>query len=176
MWYSNLERKTFTSRHILHQHGYTCLVALPVRRNPQHRSLFDCCLSHFRTSVSASSSSAKRLPHNCEPLYETNTSHRKQKTFLYEYPLHWVLLFTKTHNRKLLFGSTPLNRGRHFDYRNQPLNMSMHGCYLYCHEAGLCCYIVIHIESLLRPLQLFYFHLWPIYWLPLVYAIWCVKI
>jgi hypothetical protein len=33
-------------------------------------------------------------------------------------------------------------------------------CYLDCHEAGLCCYLVIHIENLLRPLQLFYFHLW----------------
>jgi hypothetical protein len=27
--------------------------------------------------------------------------------------------------------------------------------YLGCHEAGLCCYLVIHIENLLRPLQLF---------------------
>jgi hypothetical protein len=52
-----------------------------VRLNPQHRS-FDCCLSHFRTSVSTSSSSAKRLPPSCEPLYATDTSHRKQETFL----------------------------------------------------------------------------------------------
>jgi hypothetical protein len=39
MWYSKLEKKTCISRHILHQHWYTCPVALPVRRNPQHRSL-----------------------------------------------------------------------------------------------------------------------------------------
>jgi hypothetical protein len=32
-------KKTFISRHILHQHWYTCPIALPVRRNPQHRSL-----------------------------------------------------------------------------------------------------------------------------------------
>jgi hypothetical protein len=32
---------------------------------------------------------------------------------------------------------------------------------------GLCCYIVIHIENLLRQLQLFYFYLWPVYWLSL---------
>jgi hypothetical protein len=38
MWHSNLE-ETFISRHILHQHWYTCPIALPVRRNPQHRSL-----------------------------------------------------------------------------------------------------------------------------------------
>jgi hypothetical protein len=31
----------------------------------------------------------------CEPLYATHTSHREQETFLYEYPLHWVLLPTK---------------------------------------------------------------------------------
>jgi hypothetical protein len=48
MWYSNLE-KTFNSRRILHQHWYTCPIALPVRRNPQYRSFYDCCLSHFRT-------------------------------------------------------------------------------------------------------------------------------
>jgi hypothetical protein len=46
--------------------------------------------------------------------------------------------------------------------------MCMRGCYLDWHEIGLCCYLVIHIENLLRPLQLFYFHLWPIYWLSLV--------
>jgi hypothetical protein len=34
-----------------------------------------------------------------------------------------------------------------------------------CHESGLCCYLVIYIETLLRPLQLFHFHLWPVYWL-----------
>jgi hypothetical protein len=34
--------------------------------------------------------------------------------------------------------------GHHFDYWNEPFNMSMHGCYLDCHEAGLCCYRDIH--------------------------------
>jgi hypothetical protein len=29
---------------------------------------------------------------SCESLYATNTSNRKQETFLYEYPLHEVLL------------------------------------------------------------------------------------
>jgi hypothetical protein len=39
----------------------------------------------------------------------------------------------------LLFGSTLLKLGCHFDYWNQPLDMHMHICYLDCHEAGLCC-------------------------------------
>jgi hypothetical protein len=29
--------------------------------------------------------------------------------------------------------------------------MNMRACYLDCHEAGLCCYLVTHIENLLRP-------------------------
>jgi hypothetical protein len=38
-------------------------------------------------------------------------------------------------------------------------------CYPDSHEAWMCCYLVIHIENLLHSLQLFYFHLWCIYWL-----------
>jgi hypothetical protein len=57
----------------------------------------------------------------------------------------------------LLFGCTS-------DYRNQPLKMGMQVCYLDCHEAGLCCYPVIHTENLLHLLQL----LW--------YASYCVSI
>jgi hypothetical protein len=36
-----------------------------------------------------------------------------------------------------------------------------------------CCYLVIHIENLLHPLQMFYFHFWPIYWISLVYVVLC---
>jgi hypothetical protein len=37
--------------------------------------------------------------------------------------------------------------------------MRMSICYLYCHEAWLCCYLMIHIENLLYQLLLFYFYL-----------------
>jgi hypothetical protein len=57
------------------------------------------------------------------------------------------------------------------DYWNQPLNMRVRVCYLDCHEAGLCCYLMIHIEKLLRPLQLLYFPLWLIHWLSLVHLV-----
>jgi uncharacterized membrane protein len=80
--------------------------------------------------------------------------------------LHWFLCPQEAYNLTLLFGNALLKHGRHFDYWNQPLNMRKRVCYLNCHEAGLCCYIVIHIGNLLRPLQLFYFYLWPFYWLP----------
>jgi hypothetical protein len=74
----------------------------------------------------------------------------------------------KTHNRTLLSGSTFLKQGRLLYYWNQLLNMRMRVCYLDCHEPGLCCYLMIRIEKLLHQLQLFYFHLWPIYWISLI--------
>jgi hypothetical protein len=105
MWYSNLE-KICISRHILHQHWYTCPIALPVRRNPQHRSLL--------TVVSANSvppfhylrfsNVFERISWpSCEHIYATNTSHCKLKTFIYEYPPQWVLLHTqKNYNNAAL--------------------------------------------------------------------------
>jgi hypothetical protein len=102
---------------------------------------------------------------SCKPFYKTNTFHCKQETFLYEDPLHLVICPQKEHNRTMLFGSIH-KHGRQFGNWNQPLNMSMRVCYVDCHETGLCCYLVMHIENLLRPLQLLYFHFWPIYWLP----------
>jgi hypothetical protein len=82
--------------------------------------------------------------------------------------LHLVLSSTKKkYKRMLLFSWILLKQGRHFDYWNQPLNIRMCGCYLDCHEAGLCSYLLILIENILRQLQLFYFNLWPIYWLSL---------
>jgi hypothetical protein len=127
-----------------------------VGRNPQHRSLFDCCLSHFYISVSTSSSSAKPLPPSCEPLYVTNTSHCKhRKKFFINLLCIESVCTQKTHNRTLLFGVTPLKHGRHSDYGNQPLNIRMRVCYLDCHEAEMCCYLVIHIENLLHPFSCF---------------------
>jgi hypothetical protein len=60
----------------------------------------------------------------------------------------------KMHNGTLLLSSILLKNGFHFDY-----DMCKRVCYLYCNEAGLCCYLVIHTENLLCQLQLFYFHL-----------------
>jgi hypothetical protein len=55
----------------------------------------------------------------------------------------------KKHNRTLLFGRIRLKHGLHFAYRNQPLYLRMRVCYLDCHEAGLYCYLVIHVEHLI---------------------------
>jgi hypothetical protein len=166
MWFLNTDNKSYFS-----------IYPPPTFIRLSHRfasaskpAVFDCCLSLFLTSVSTSSS-AKHLPPSCEEFYVKNTSHHIQETLLYEYPLHLVLQPTKTHKRTPLFDSTLLKHRRHCDYQNQPLNMRMRVCYLDYHEAGLCCYLVIHIESLLHPSELFYFHLSPAYWLSLVITI-----
>jgi hypothetical protein len=46
-------KKTFISRHILHQHWYICPTNSPVRRNPQHRSfwLLSQPLPHLRSNL-----------------------------------------------------------------------------------------------------------------------------
>jgi hypothetical protein len=153
MWYSKLE-KVFISRHTLHKHWYICPIALPVRWNPRLGSLLtvvsaaeqgDLVVHHLRLSKVLERISRP----TCEPLYATNTSHREEETFIYDCPLHWVLLLTKKrHNRTLLFGNTILKHGRQFDYWYHPLDIRMRVCYLDCHEAELCCYLVIHIENI----------------------------
>jgi hypothetical protein len=132
--------------------------------------IFDRYLSHFRTSVSTSSLSAKRLPprpnrFTRQTLPTVNGKHFCMNILCVEF----FCPQKKTHKSTLLFDCTLLKHGRHFDHWNQPLNMRMRVCYLDCHEARLCCYLIIHIEKLLHPLLLFYFHLWPIYWLSLIF-------
>jgi hypothetical protein len=117
-------------------------------------------------AISAPGRASSTTRPSCEPLYAINTSHRKQETFLYKYTLHCVLFPTKKNaQHTALFGRILLKHSRHFDYWNQPLNMRMRVSYLDRHEAGLYCYLLIHIENLLHPLQLVSSHLWPIYWL-----------
>jgi hypothetical protein len=143
MWYSNLGKHLFLD---ISSTNIDTLVP----------SLYQCVKTHSKEvfwlfsqplpQPFSTSSSAKRLPPNCEPLYSTNTSHRKQEkklriSFSYSPPPP-----PKTHNRTLPFGSI-LKHDRNFDYWNQPPNMRMRVSYLDSHEAGLCCYLVIHTEN-----------------------------
>jgi hypothetical protein len=167
MRYLNLGRK-FISQHILHQHWYICPIALPVRRNPQHRSLL--------TLVSATSTTPFQLLchwwNSWQPVVNSFTRQTlptvQRKHFFMNIFCIEFFCQQKMENRTLLFGSVHLKHGHHFNYWNHPLNMGMRVHCLDSHEAGLCCYLVIHIENLWHPLQLFYFPLWPIYWLTLV--------
>jgi hypothetical protein len=140
---------------------------------PATSKSFDCYLSHFRTWSDIICDFRMFWREFLDPVVNRFTRQtlpivNRKHFFMNIFFLHWVLLPTKSHNIKLLFGSTSLKLGRYFDYWNQPMNMRMAVCYLDCHEAGLCCYLVIHIENQLHPLQLFCFHLWPIYWLSLI--------
>jgi hypothetical protein len=131
-------KKTFISRHILR-------IALPVRRNSHHKSL-DCCLSHFRTPISTSSPSAKLLLRFSTQLWAAlRDKHFQIWTGNISLWISFALgpfAYKKTPKRTMLFGSILLVHGNLFHYRNQPLNMRVY--YLGCHEAGLCCYLVIH--------------------------------
>jgi hypothetical protein len=139
-----------------HQHWYTCPIALPMRPKPQHRSL-------WMLSTSAPPFQPLRHQRNvCHTIVnrltrQTLPTVNRKHIFM---NIHYTESFCpqKTYKRTLLFGNI-LKHDGHFDYWNQPLNMRMLVCYLNCHEAGLCCYLVIHIENLLRPLHLFYSHL-----------------
>jgi hypothetical protein len=139
-----------------------------VRRNSQHRSIL--------TVVSDTS------PPPLQPLrHQWNVCHQVVNRFTRQTlptanSKHFFLNILciesfcsqKWNSIRLLFGITFLKHGRHIDYWNQPLNMLMRVYYLDSHETRLCCYLVIQLGNRLRQLQLFYFHLWPIYWLTLV--------
>jgi hypothetical protein len=162
------KKEAFISRHTLHQRWYTCPIALSVRRNSQHRSL--------STIVSATSEppfQPRRQQMNvCRPVVnrftrQTPPTGNKKRYFLTVLALS-PFAHRDTRNKTLFFVSRLLKNGRHFDYWHHPLNTRMGVCYLDCHEAGLCCYLVIHIEKLLCPLQPFCFHLCPVYWLSLI--------
>jgi hypothetical protein len=60
--------------------------------------------------------------------------------------------------QKMLFSRTLLKHSHHFDYWNQALNVRMCVCFVDCREAGVCCYLMIHLENLLHPFQLIYLH------------------
>jgi hypothetical protein len=90
-------KNSFITRHIMHQHWYTFPIPLPVCRNPQQRSFLTVVLATSALPFQPHKTSAN-LCHvsrpSSGPLYATNTSHRKQETFVYEHPLHWALLPT----------------------------------------------------------------------------------
>jgi hypothetical protein len=115
MWYSNLGKNPiYISIYFLHRHRYTCPIALPVRRNSQHRSLWAVVSAQPHISVSSSAISE----HPWEFLDRAVKRFRRQEIFICEYHLHWVLLPTKIDNRALLCGSIPFKHGRQIDYWN----------------------------------------------------------
>jgi hypothetical protein len=156
-------KKIFISRHIVHQLVQTLYQCAETRSI----KVFDCSLNHFRTW--------SRISATSEPPWEDVSTQL------------WTVLRHKhfppqTGNISLWipfalssFAHEKRRKERRYSvvYSSSPvgilaLNMRMRVCYLNCHEAWLCCYLLIHTENLLRPLELLYFQLWPIYWLSLV--------
>jgi hypothetical protein len=170
MWYSNLER-TFVSRHILHRYRYTCPPPLQFveTRSIEVFWLLSQVLPHLAGRHLRLSNVLERISRpTCEPLYAANMSQYKQEIAYFLMNVLCIESFRPQGNTTERCSSVVYSSSTfaHFDYWNQPMNMRMRVCSLDCHEIGLCYFLVIHIENLLCPLQLFYFHLWPIYWLP----------
>jgi hypothetical protein len=169
VWYSKLE-KTFISRYILHQHWYTCPIALPVRRNPQHRNLLTA-VSVTSASGRAWSATFKRPWQNFSTQLWTALRnkhfHGKQETFLYVYPLHCVLLPTeKAQQNSALRWYTP--KARSPFWLLKPASEHAHARLLPTLSWRWTVLVPSDTVNLLRPLQLLNFHLWPIYWLFLI--------
>jgi hypothetical protein len=160
MWYSNLP-ETFISRHILHQHGQT--------------------LTHCFTNASkpaATVLSATFAP-PCQPLrHQRNVGHPDVNRFMRQ--------TLPTVNRNYFFMNilcieSFCPQKRTTERCSSVLHSSSMVTILttktsfwtwrlrFCYVAGLCCYLVTYIENLLHSLQLFYFRLWPVYWLSLVH-------
>jgi hypothetical protein len=154
MWYSNME-ETFISRRILHQQWCTSLIALPVRRNPQHRRLL--------TVVSATSQPPfQRLHHqrnDCHP--NTNRFTRQTHSIVNRKPLFMNILRIESfrpQNKRTTerYSSVFAPQARSpFWLLKLASEMRMRVWYLDCHEAGLCCSLVIRIQNILRPLQIY---------------------
>jgi hypothetical protein len=104
---------------------------------------------------------------SCEPLYATNLSHRKQEYFFMN--ILCIESFTqKTRIRERCSSVVHASSTVEILTYETSLWTCARVCYLNCHETGLYYYLMIHIGNLLHLLQLFYFHLWPTYWLSLV--------
>jgi hypothetical protein len=150
--------KAFISRHIQHQHWYTRVP--PLYQYVEIRSievfwLLSQPLPHPRFIVNDFRTSLREFLYPVVNRFTRQTLLTQNRQYFFVNMLFSESFCSQnTHNTTLLFGST-FKHSHHFDYCNQPLNMRMRVCYRDCHQAGLCCYLVIHIENLLHALQLF---------------------
>jgi hypothetical protein len=147
--------KIFISRHSVHQHWYTSPIAL---------KSIDCRLNHFYTRSGIACDFQTSLTEFLEQIVNRFT--RKtlptviRKSFFINILCIQSFCPQKKQSRTVLFGRTLLKHCCHFYDWNQHLNMCMRVCYLDSREVWMCCYLVLHIENLLHPLQPIYFYLW----------------
>jgi hypothetical protein len=87
---------------------------------------------------------------SCEWLYATNTSHRKQETFFMT--ILCIECFFRQTKDTTKRCSSVVHAQAQLPFlllkpASEHLNIRMRVCYLDCQEAGLCCYLVIHIGN-----------------------------
>jgi hypothetical protein len=142
---------------------YTCPIALPVRQNPQHRNLCFCCSLNRGTWTS--------LKEFLDQLWTTlHDKHFPPWTGNISLCISFALCpahkkCSTEHHSSLAHSSSMAGI---LTTETSLWTCTCTSATWTSHEAGLCSYLVIHIENLLRPLQLFYFHLWPVYWLSII--------
>jgi hypothetical protein len=155
MWYLNLEKE----RHLFLDISYINIDTLVPSlyqcvetRSIEVFGLLSQSLSHLVGCHLRLSNVLERISwRSSVPLHATNTSPvNKKKFFMHILCIEYFCLQI-TRNRTLLFGNTTI--------AILTTKTSL---------PRLCCYLVIHIENILHPLQLLYLHLQIIYWLSLV--------
>jgi hypothetical protein len=144
-------KKTFISCNILHQHWCICPTTLPVCQNPHHRSLLTVVSATCATWLGIICSFRITLREFPDPVVNHFTLQTlptvNRKHFFMTKLCIKSFCPQRKHIRMLFFDSTLLKHSCHFNYWNQPINMRMCVCYLDCHEAGLCCYWVTHVDT-----------------------------
>jgi hypothetical protein len=167
-------KKTFISRRIFHQHWYTCPKALAVRRNPQHRSLL--------TVVSATSATPfQPLRHQrnvCDPAVNRSTR-RTLPTVNRKHSFMNILCIESSCPQKTNAKQNAASRLYSPQVRSpiwllKPASEHAYAPLLPRLSWSWSVLLPrdIYIENLLRSLQLFHFHLWPVYWLSVVVSSW----
>jgi hypothetical protein len=166
-------KKTVISQRILPGCWYTYTIAIPMYQNPQHKNLrllsqphphliFIIC-DFWRSMREFLNPVVNRFIQQTLP-----TTNRKH--FFVNILFYWVLPTEKCITEFFSSVVYPSSIVIILTTKTR-LWICTCDCYLDCHEAGLYCYLVIHMENLLHLLQMFYFHLWPIYWLSLVFKL-----
>jgi hypothetical protein len=155
MWYSDIKKNYFSSRRILHQHWYTCPISLPVRRNPQHKSL----LALVSATYAPPFQPFRHQRNTFNPVVNRFT--RQTLPTINRKHFFTNILFIESscpQKRTTKLCSSVVQSSSTVDILTTETSLWTYASYLDVHDARLCCYLVIHTEILLLPLQLFYFH------------------
>jgi hypothetical protein len=151
------------------------VVLLSAPNLPTHCRVASGAISTWRPGRASSATFEISLREFLDPVLKRFTRQTlptvtRKYFFLYEYHSHWVILPTKSITERFFLVVHPSSVVATLTTETSLWTWACVSA-TYTHKAGLCCYLVIHIGNLLHPLELFYFQLWPIYWLSLVFRL-----